>query len=54
MGDTPDHETWRQSVLSEILGIARFKFHPGKVDDFKRLSARCLEVVREQDSGTLQ
>jgi quinol monooxygenase YgiN len=40
--------------MTELLGIARFKFHPGGVEQFKRLSAQCLEVVRAQDTGTLQ
>jgi quinol monooxygenase YgiN len=40
--------------MSELLGIARFKFHPGKVDEFKRLSAGALEIVKAQDTGTLQ
>jgi quinol monooxygenase YgiN len=40
--------------VSELLGIARFKFHEGKVDEFKRLSAQCMEIVRTKDTGTLQ
>jgi quinol monooxygenase YgiN len=40
--------------MSELLGIVRFKFHEGKVDEFKRLSARAMEIVRAQDTGTLQ
>jgi quinol monooxygenase YgiN len=40
--------------MSELVGIARFKFHEGKVDEFKRLSAECMEIVRTNDSGTLQ
>jgi quinol monooxygenase YgiN len=40
--------------MSELLGIARFKFHEGKVEEFKRLSARALEIVRTKDPGTLQ
>ena len=40
--------------MSELLGIARFKFHEGKVDEFKRLSAQALEIVRAKDRGTLQ
>ena len=40
--------------MSELLGIARFKFHEGKVEEFKRLSARAMEIVRTKDSGTLQ
>ena len=40
--------------MSELLGIARFKVHEGKLDEFKRLSAQAMEIVRTKDSGTLQ
>ena len=40
--------------MGELQGIARFKFHEGKVEEFKRLSARCMEIVRAKDTGTLQ
>jgi quinol monooxygenase YgiN len=40
--------------VSELVGIARFKFHDGNVDEFKRLSAEALEIVRTKDTGTLQ
>ena len=40
--------------MSELQGIARFKFHEGKVEEFKRLSARCMEIARAKDTGTLQ
>jgi quinol monooxygenase YgiN len=40
--------------MSELLGIARFTFHEGKVEEFKRLSAECMEIVRLKDTGTLQ
>ena len=40
--------------MGELQGIVRFTFHPGKVDEFKRLSAECLEVVQTKDDGTLQ
>jgi quinol monooxygenase YgiN len=40
--------------VSELLGIARFKFHEGKLEEFKRLSAQCMEIVRTKDTGTLQ
>ena len=40
--------------MSELLGIARFKVHEGKLDEYKRLSARAMEVVRTKDTGTLQ
>jgi quinol monooxygenase YgiN len=40
--------------VAEIVGIARFTFHEGRAEDFARLSARCMEIVRERDTGTLQ
>jgi quinol monooxygenase YgiN len=39
---------------NELLGIARFRFHAGQVDEFKRLSAKCMEIVRTKDTGTLE
>jgi quinol monooxygenase YgiN len=41
-------------AVSELQGIARFKFHEGKLEEFKRLSAQCMEIVRTKDTGTLQ
>jgi quinol monooxygenase YgiN len=40
--------------MTEIRGIAKLKIHPGKLEEFKRLQAKCLESVRTKDSGTLQ
>ena len=40
--------------MDEIKGIARFKFHPGKLEEWKRLSKEAMEIVRSRDSGTLQ
>ena len=40
--------------MSELQGIARFTFHEGKVEEFKRLSAQAMEIVRTKDTGTLQ
>jgi len=40
--------------VSELQGIARFKFHDGKLEEFKRLAAECMEIVRARDTGTLQ
>ena len=40
--------------MSELQGIARYKFHDGNVEEFKRLSAQCMEIVRTKDTGTLQ
>ena len=36
------------------MGIARVKFHEGKVEEFKRLSAQLMEIARTKDTGTLQ
>jgi quinol monooxygenase YgiN len=40
--------------VSELQGIVRFKFHDGKLEEFKRLSAQAMEIVRTKDTGTLQ
>jgi quinol monooxygenase YgiN len=40
--------------VSEVEGIARFKFHEGKLEEFKRLSARAMDIARTKDTGTLQ
>ena len=40
--------------MSELQGIARFKFHEGKLEEFQRLAAQCMEIVRTEDTGTLQ
>src|SRR4051812_38888191 len=39
---------------SELQAIVRFRFHDGDVEEFKRLSAQCMEIVRTRDTGTLQ
>jgi quinol monooxygenase YgiN len=41
-------------AVSELQGIGRFKFHDGELDEFKRLAAQCMEIVRAKDTGTLQ
>ncbi|HEX6508241.1 MAG TPA: antibiotic biosynthesis monooxygenase [Chloroflexota bacterium] len=40
--------------MSELQGIGRFTFHAGTLEEFKRLSAQCMEIVRAKDTGTLQ
>ncbi|MFZ2031540.1 MAG: antibiotic biosynthesis monooxygenase [Vitreimonas sp.] len=40
--------------MDEIKGIARVKFLPGKLDEWKRLSEEAMEIVRTKDRGTLQ
>jgi quinol monooxygenase YgiN len=41
-------------LMGELQGIVRFTFHADEVEEFKRLSAECLEIVRTKDVGTLQ
>ena len=40
--------------MGELQGIGRFRFHEGELEEFTRLAARCMEIVRAQDTGTLQ
>jgi quinol monooxygenase YgiN len=40
--------------MSELIGIARFRFHPGKVDEYKRLSAEAMDIVRAREPDTLE
>lgn len=41
-------------ATTELQAIVQFRFHNGNVEEFKRLSAQCMEIVRTQDTGTLQ
>lgn len=40
--------------MSRIQSIARFKIRPGKIDEFKQLSANCMELARAKDPGTIR
>jgi quinol monooxygenase YgiN len=40
--------------VSELLGIARFKFHEGRREEYLRLSEQANAIVEAKDSGTLQ
>jgi quinol monooxygenase YgiN len=40
--------------VSELQGIARFAFGDGQLEEFKRLAAEGMEIVRNQDTGVLQ
>ena len=40
--------------MKEIKGSARVKFLPGKLEEWKRLTERAMEIVRTKDRGTLQ
>jgi quinol monooxygenase YgiN len=39
--------------VGELVGIARFKIHEGKLEEFKRLSAEAMEIVKAKDIGTV-
>jgi quinol monooxygenase YgiN len=39
-------------AVSELQGIARFKFHEGNVEEFKCLSAQRMEIARAKDTAT--
>jgi quinol monooxygenase YgiN len=41
-------------AMSELIGIARFKFREGRREEYLRLSEQASEIVRTKDSGTLQ
>jgi hypothetical protein len=40
--------------MNELQSIARLTIHHGKLEEFKRLAAKCMESVRTKDTGTLQ
>jgi len=40
--------------MNELVGVARLRIHPGKLEEFKGLQALCLEQARTKDTGTLQ
>jgi len=40
--------------MDALQVTARLTIHVGKLDEFKKLAAQCMRVVRDRDSGTLQ
>jgi len=40
--------------MSELQLTLRFTIDPVKLEAFKRLARQCMDVTREQDTGTLQ
>ena len=40
--------------MDEIKGIARAKIRSGQLAEYKRLCEEAMEIVRTQDTGTLQ
>ena len=43
-----------EGLMSALQVTARLTIHEGKLDEFKEVAARCMQSVREKDSGTLQ
>ena len=43
-----------RSAVREIQRVGRFKFREGELEQFKRLSAQLMDIVRSKDTGTLQ
>ena len=39
--------------MSELIGIARFKFHEGKREEYLHLSDQARDLVRAKEPGTL-
>jgi hypothetical protein len=39
--------------VSALQGIARCEFHGGQLEEFKRLAAQAMEIVRNKDTGEL-
>lgn len=35
--------------MSKIQAVARFKIHPGKLVEFRRLSGNCMRLSRDND-----
>ena len=42
------------NASNEIHGTSRIVIHDGKLEEFKRLVAQCVEIVRTEDPGTLE
>ena len=43
-----------QQRPNEIHGTSRIRIHDGKLEEYKRLAAQCVEIVRTKDTGTLE
>ena len=42
------------AASNEIHGTSRIVIREGKLEEFKRLAARCVEIVRTKDTGTVE
>lgn len=40
--------------MGELIGIARFRFHPGMAEEYKRLCAEAMAIVRAKEPDTLE
>jgi quinol monooxygenase YgiN len=40
--------------MSAFQAVAKFRIQPGKLEEFKRLAAESLAIVKEKDTGTLR
>ena len=40
--------------VSELQGVGWIKLDEGKAEEFKRVTAECVEIARTKDTGTLQ
>ena len=40
--------------MSELQVTARLTVNEGKLDEFRDVAAKCMQSVRDKDSGTLQ
>ena len=49
-----DNSLSLSGTMKEIKGIARVKFLPGKLEEWKRLTEEAMHIVRTKDTGTLQ
>lgn len=54
MTDHQLHPPSEDGTAGELHSIVWFRFYEGKLEEFKRLSAVCMEIVRSKDPGTLQ
>jgi quinol monooxygenase YgiN len=48
------HPPRQLKKMDQIQGIARLKIHAGKLEEFKRVTSQCMQLVRTKDTGTLQ
>ena len=49
-----ENKIMNESKTTEIHSIARLKIFPGKLEEFKRISHKCMGIVKTKDKGTLQ